>query len=52
MGNMFMYTFVGDDAADKVAAKSAPKLPSGFAKINQVSSGSPAQLAVSYTYIT
>ncbi|XP_065884577.1 26S proteasome non-ATPase regulatory subunit 9-like [Dysidea avara] len=35
----------GDDAADKVAAKSAPKLPSGFAKINQVSSGSPAQLA-------
>jgi len=45
-----MCMYVGDNAADKVAIKPTPKLPTGFAKINQVSSGSPAHLAVSYMY--
>ena len=44
------YVYAGNDAAVKVTVKSTPKLPTGFAKINQVSSGSPAQLAVSYMY--
>ena len=45
---MYVCVCIGDD--DDVEAngsRSAQELPTGFARVNQVSSGSPAQSAVS-----
>jgi len=36
-----------DDSVEANESKSAEDLPTGFARVNQVSSGSPAQFAVS-----
>ena len=42
-----MCVYVGDDDVKANESKATQALPEGFAHVNQVSSGSPAQSAVS-----